>query len=79
MHYFLDTPAPLAEKYNYQSPYDYAENKVVDHIELEGLEGLHHTFIDKAGNKSHLIQKNVVFLRQNPQLRKEFYLRYLFY
>ncbi len=58
---------PLSEEYSYQSPYNFAENKVVDHIELEGLEGLHHTFVDKAGNKSHLIEKNVVFLRQNPE------------
>ena len=58
---------PLAEKYNYQSPYNFSENKVVSHIELEGLEGLHHTLVDKAGNRSHIIEKNVVFLRQTPQ------------
>jgi RHS repeat-associated protein len=29
---------PLAEKYNYQSPYNFAENRVVDGNELEGLE-----------------------------------------
>ena len=29
---------PLAEKYNYQSPYNFAENRVVDGRELEGLE-----------------------------------------
>lgn len=34
---------PLAEQYSYQSPYNFAENKVIDHVELEGLEGLHHT------------------------------------
>ena len=58
---------PLAEKYAYQSPYNFAENKVIDHIELEGLEGLHHTIVDKAGNTSHIIEKNIVFLRQIPQ------------
>ena len=56
---------PLAEKYAYQSPYNFAENKVMSHIELEGLEGLHHTFVDKAGNRSHVIEKNIIFLRQN--------------
>ena len=29
---------PLAEKYNYQSPYNFSENRVVDARELEGLE-----------------------------------------
>lgn len=29
---------PLAEKYNYQSPYNFSENRVIDGIELEGLE-----------------------------------------
>ena len=58
---------PLAEDYTYQSPYNFAENKVISHIELEGLEGLHHTLVDKAGNTSHVIEKNVVFLRQRPK------------
>ena len=29
---------PLAEEYSYQSPYNFAENRVIDGIELEGLE-----------------------------------------
>ncbi|PWJ91295.1 hypothetical protein BC749_1197 [Flavobacterium araucananum] len=29
---------PLAEKYQYQSPYNFSENRVVDSRELEGLE-----------------------------------------
>ncbi len=32
---------PLAEKYLYNSPYAFSENKVVAHIELEGLESLY--------------------------------------
>ena len=31
---------PLAEDYSYQSPYNFAENKVISHRELEGLEGV---------------------------------------
>ena len=31
---------PLAEKYVYNSPYAFSENKVVAHVELEGLESL---------------------------------------
>jgi len=37
---------PLAEKYAYQSPYNFAENRVVDGNELEGLE-----WVDANGNK----------------------------
>lgn len=29
---------PLAEQYNYQSPYNFSENRVIDGVELEGLE-----------------------------------------
>jgi RHS repeat-associated protein len=53
---------PLSEKYSYQSTYAFAENKVISHIELEGLEGLHHTKVDKAGNRSHILEKNVIVL-----------------
>ncbi|MDE1208311.1 RHS repeat domain-containing protein, partial [Tenacibaculum larymnensis] len=31
---------PLAEDYSYQSPYNFSENRVIDGIELEGLEHL---------------------------------------
>jgi RHS repeat-associated protein len=31
---------PLAEKYSYQSPYNFSENKVIAYRELEGLEGV---------------------------------------
>ncbi len=31
---------PLAEKYAYQSPYNFSENKVISFVELEGLEGV---------------------------------------
>lgn len=30
---------PLAEDYNFQSPYSFSSNRVIDHFELEGLEG----------------------------------------
>jgi RHS repeat-associated protein len=44
---------PLAEKYSYQSPYNFAENKVISHRELEGLEGVWFQAVmnaDKAAN-----------------------------
>lgn len=31
---------PLAEKYSYQSPYNFSENRVIDSRELEGLESI---------------------------------------
>lgn len=31
---------PLAEKYSYQSPYNFSENRVIDSRELEGLEAV---------------------------------------
>src|SRR5690606_21876314 len=34
---------PLAEKYYFNSTYAFSENKVVAHVELEGLESLHFT------------------------------------
>jgi RHS repeat-associated protein len=39
---------PLAEDYSYQSPYNFAENRVIDGIELEGLEWK--SIKDKDGN-----------------------------
>jgi RHS repeat-associated protein len=38
---------PLAEKYYYNSPYAFSENKVVAHVELEGLESYY--TMDKQG------------------------------
>ncbi len=36
---------PLAEKYTYNSPYAFSENRVIDGVEMEGLE----VFIDRSG------------------------------
>lgn len=35
---------PLAEKYSYQSPYNFSENQVIAYRELEGLEKVHYTY-----------------------------------
>ncbi len=35
---------PLASKYPWNSPYSFSENRVIDAIELEGLEAVVHTF-----------------------------------
>jgi len=53
---------PLAGKYPWNSPYAFSENRVIDSRELEGLEGLHYTKIDKNGRTIHTIEKNIVIL-----------------
>ena len=52
----------LSEKYSYQSPYNFSENRVVDSRELEGLEAIHSTQIDSQGTKSHVLEKNIIVL-----------------
>jgi RHS repeat-associated protein len=50
--YRMDNPAigrffaidPLAKKYPHNSPYAFSENRVIDGVELEGLEVAHYTF-----------------------------------
>lgn len=53
---------PLTEKYSYQSPYNFAENKVIDHFELEGLEGVQVNSYDKNGNLSGIKYKLDVYV-----------------
>lgn len=46
---------PLAEDYNYQSPYNFAENRVIDSAELEGLERIYAAdgkFINQVGDNN---------------------------
>lgn len=56
---------PLAEDYVHNSTYAFSENKVIDHIELEGLEGVHTSKINAAGQREHTIRKNIVVLTQS--------------
>ena len=58
---------PLAEDFVYNGTYNFAENKVISHLELEGLEGIHSSKVDGAGIRTHVIQKNVVVLTQSPR------------
>ncbi len=48
---------PLAEDYSYQSPYNFAENRVVDSAELEGLERIYAAdgkFINQVGESQKI-------------------------
>ena len=58
---------PLAEKYVHNSPYAFAENKIMTFVELEGLEGLHYMETLANGSQRHVIEKSVVVLTQAPQ------------
>jgi RHS repeat-associated protein len=53
---------PLSEKYNYQSHYNFSENRVVDCRELEGLEAVRSTKLDSNGNTVHVLEKNIIVL-----------------
>ena len=57
---------PLAEKYVYNSPYAFAENKVITFRELEGLEGVHYMEGD-----DHVVEKNVVVLLEQRKTANE--------
>lgn len=54
---------PLAEDYYYNSPYAFSENKVIAHVELEGLESVPYT--DKSKTEklidSYKPQKSIVY------------------
>ncbi|MGV0923463.1 RHS repeat-associated core domain-containing protein [Empedobacter tilapiae] len=46
---------PLSEKYAYQSHYNFSENKVTSHRELEGLEAVFWQFVfDSKGNRTNV-------------------------
>ena len=46
---------PLAADYVHNSPYAFAENKVLTFIELEGLEGVHSSVLIKAALKDNVV------------------------
>jgi RHS repeat-associated protein len=45
---------PLADKYVYNSPYAFSENKVISHVELEGLEAL--GYLEKEFTKAQAVR-----------------------
>ena len=50
---------PLAESYLHNSPYAFSENKVVAHVEIEGLEAAHYTL---KGDPSVKFEPGEVFM-----------------
>jgi RHS repeat-associated protein len=66
---------PLAKKYPHNGPYNFSENRVIDGIELEGLEVflIHGTEEDKFGTKTTKIADNQFKrITGNSQLDKSF-------
>jgi RHS repeat-associated protein len=55
---------PLAWKYAYNSPYAFSENRLIDGIELEGLETIHYTF-GGIGVSSFSLPNKAVFKIDN--------------
>jgi RHS repeat-associated protein len=54
---------PLASKYEYNSTYAFSENKVISHIELEGLEAVRSEEYNKEGKLTKIkLEKNIVVL-----------------
>ena len=53
---------PLSEKYLYNSPYAFSENRVTTHVELEGKEALHYMENAPDGSRRHVLEKNVIVL-----------------
>jgi RHS repeat-associated protein len=51
---------PLADKYVYNTTYAYAENRVINGIDLEGLE-----FVEKISNKNHTKQWEITLKAVN--------------
>jgi hypothetical protein len=58
---------PLAEKYAYQSHYNFSENRVIDGRELEGLEVV--LLKDSAHNKPVLKAANSGQYKDNPETK----------
>jgi RHS repeat-associated protein len=67
---------PLAEKYYYNSPYAFSENKVVAHIELEGLESVSIEMVSPAARVRAEYKKMddqvVISPVANPVISSEF-------
>ena len=58
----------LADKFAYMSPYQFCSNNPIWLRELDGLEGVKYTEVDKDGNKRTIIEKNVVVLTEKTKI-----------
>lgn len=57
----------LADKFAYMTPYQFCSNNPIWFREIDGLEGIKYTQVDKNGNKTTVVEKNVVILTENKK------------
>jgi len=62
---------PLSEKYAYQSHYNFAENRVVDGRELEGLEWVKSTTLNDNGTKTYTLSATINIVNRSQNLTPE--------
>lgn len=63
---------PIAEEYNYMTPYQFASNNPVWNVELEGLEGIKFQEVDKNGKFIRHVVKLKVAVLTVKSLDKDF-------
>ncbi len=64
---------PLASKYPYNSPYVFSENRVIDGIDLEGLEFYYTadgTYLGKIGTSTSIMIVNDAYIKQKGGVNK---------
>ena len=62
---------PLSEKYAYQSHYNFAENRVIDGRELEGLEWVKSTTLNDNGTKTYTLSATINLVNRSQNLTPE--------
>ncbi|MDR6465075.1 DUF6443 domain-containing protein [Chryseobacterium sediminis] len=62
---------PLSEKYAYQSHYNFAENRVIDGRELEGLEWIKSTTLNDNGTKTYTLSATINLVNRSQNLTPE--------
>lgn len=72
---------PLAEKFYYNSTYAFAENRVIDGRELEGLEWVKSTTLNQNGTKTYTLNANIKLVNNShnftAQDMKDFQMSYI--
>lgn len=58
----------LADKFAYMSPYQFCSNNPIWLREIDGLEGVKYTEVDKDGNKRTVVEKNIVVLTESKKV-----------
>lgn len=58
----------LADNFAYMSPYQFCSNNPIWFREIDGLEGVKYTDVDKNGNKITVVEKNIIVLTQSKKV-----------